>query len=38
MPATEQRHTLMSALAELHALADGGDRDSLAGLRDRPAG
>ncbi len=35
MPATEQRHTLMSALAELHALADGGDRDSLAGLRDR---
>jgi len=35
VPATEQRHTLMSALAELHALADGGDRDSLAGLRDR---
>jgi len=35
VPATEQRHTLMSALAELDALADGGDRDMLAGLRDR---
>ena len=35
MPATEQRHTLMSALAELDALADGSDRDTLAGLRDR---
>jgi len=35
VPATEQRHTLMSALAELDALADRGDRDMLAGLRDR---
>jgi small GTP-binding protein len=35
VPATEQRHTLMSALAELAALAHGDDRDALAGLRDR---